>query len=78
MGPMSGQTSVCVRELVIFHYKEGKSLRQTGEIVNRTHSTVQGIINRYKKTKDLKTRSEYNLIKSLLTATKDGSSEKLR
>ncbi|PSN44110.1 hypothetical protein C0J52_07649 [Blattella germanica] len=55
----NGHTSVSIRQLIIFHYKNGKSLREIGKIVNRTHSTVQGVITRYKKTKSLgnKTRS---------------------
>ena len=48
-----------MRQLIKFNYQNGKSLREIGKIVNRTHSTVQGVITMYKKTKSLgnKTRS---------------------
>ena len=54
----NGHTSVSIRQLIIFHYQNGKLLREIGKIVNRTHSTVQGVITMYKKQKVLETKPE--------------------
>jgi hypothetical protein len=37
--------------LVINHFANGKSLRKLAEIIQRGHSTVQGIVERNKKEK---------------------------
>lgn len=42
------QTTISERELVIHHLKQGKSYAEIAEIVNRSRSTVQYIIKRYK------------------------------
>ncbi|GBP17134.1 hypothetical protein EVAR_101373_1 [Eumeta japonica] len=39
-----GKTSVDVHELMLKFYKEGKSLRETGAIIGRSHNTVKYII----------------------------------
>lgn len=49
MGRKSKNTSIDLRKLVISHYKEGKSFREIGEIVKRSHSTVQCIIKRFRE-----------------------------
>lgn len=36
-----GQTSIELRKLILFHYQEGKSLREIGTIVNRSHSKMK-------------------------------------
>lgn len=54
----NGHTSVSIRQLIKLNYQNGKLLRQVGKIVNRTHSTVQGVITRYKKQKVLETQPE--------------------
>ncbi|KAL1501861.1 hypothetical protein ABEB36_007107 [Hypothenemus hampei] len=47
MGRQRGQVSTSERELIIHHLHSGKSYRQIGKIVNRSHTTVQGIVNRF-------------------------------
>lgn len=49
MGRQRGQTSKVERELIIYHHKQGKCLREIGKIVNRSHATVQSVIKRFKK-----------------------------
>lgn len=44
---MGRRTSIEVRELVIKHFKDGKSQRKIGEILKISPSTVQHIIERY-------------------------------
>ena len=44
---MGRRTTIEQRELVINKFKNGKSVRQIGEIVNLSASTVQHIIERY-------------------------------
>ena len=46
------EISLKVQEIIINHYKEGKTLRSIGEIVGRSHSTIQRIVNLYKDTGD--------------------------
>ena len=48
MGRQRGQTRAVEKELKIHNYKMGKSYRQIGKIVNRSHTTVQSILDRYK------------------------------
>lgn len=43
------QTTVEVRQLAIDHHKNSKSLGEIAKIINRSRSTVQYIISRYKK-----------------------------
>lgn len=47
-----------MRKLVIRHYENQKSLREISEIVDRSRSTVQYIIKRYKRDKTVKVRSK--------------------
>lgn len=44
---MGRRTTVEERELIIFHYNSGKSQRKIAEIVNKSPSTVQHIIERF-------------------------------
>jgi transposase len=37
------------RQLVIYHFNNGNSLRKITEIIQRSHTTVQHIIERYRK-----------------------------
>lgn len=43
------QTTLVERKLIIHHYNNGKSYNEISEINNRSRSTVQSIIKRYKK-----------------------------
>ena len=43
------QTTLEERELVIYHYKNGKSLNKIADIINRKKSTIQYIIKRYRR-----------------------------
>ena len=56
MGRQRGQTSAVERELIIHNYKMGKSYRQIGKIVNRSHTTVQSILDRYKNGNRIKNK----------------------
>lgn len=58
MGRQRGQTSVEVRKLIIQHYENNKSLREISEIVDRSRSTVQYIIKRYKFDKSVENKSK--------------------
>ena len=40
-----------IRSLIVRLWKEGKSQRNTGEIVKKSHATVQSIIKKYQTTK---------------------------
>lgn len=42
------ETDITMRKLIIKLYSEGKSLREVGKIVGRTHCTIQKIINNYR------------------------------
>ena len=42
------QTDILIRNLIVKLYSQGKSFRQVGKIVGRTHSTVQKIINKFR------------------------------
>ena len=46
---MGKETTVKERELVIHHFKKGKALREIAEIMNRSRSTIQHVVERYKK-----------------------------
>ena len=37
-------------KIIIWQWKQGKTLRKIGEMVERSHSSIQGVINSYKKT----------------------------
>lgn len=41
------QTDIATRKLVLKLYSMRTKMRKIGELVGRTHSTVQGIINKY-------------------------------
>lgn len=56
MGRQRGQTGKEERELIIHHFNLGKSLRQIGQIVNRSHTTVQCVIKRYIESHSLKNK----------------------
>lgn len=56
MGRQRGQTGIELRKLVIQHYKNRKSLREISEMVNRSRSTIQYIIKRYKEDKSVENR----------------------
>lgn len=45
---MGKQTSTDTREIVIKFHNEGKSLREIGSIINRSHAAVKKIIDKYK------------------------------
>ena len=51
------EISLAVREIIINYYKEGKTLHFIGEIVGRSHSTIQWIVNLYKDTGDILPKS---------------------
>lgn len=46
---MGKQTSTDVRELVLKLRDEGKTFREIGSIINRSHNTVKKIVDKYKK-----------------------------
>lgn len=48
MGRKSRNTSVELRELAIAHFNAGKSYRDIGKLLNKSHSTIQSIIKRFK------------------------------
>lgn len=50
MNGNKGETSVEERNIIIRLYQQGNSLREIGSTVSRSHSTIQYIINKYKKT----------------------------
>lgn len=58
MGRQRGQTSVEVRNLVIKHFSDGKSVREIGKIVDRSHSTVHNIIKRFKSFNSVENRAK--------------------
>lgn len=49
MGRKSKETSLEIREVIIFHWESGKSIREIGNIVCRSYSTVRYIIKRYEE-----------------------------
>lgn len=53
---MGKQTSPDVRELVLKYYKKGKTLREIGLMIDRSHNTVKHIIDNYKKFGNLQNR----------------------
>lgn len=46
---MGKQTSLDIRRIIIDLQKKGKSLREIGKIVGRSHNTVKNIIDKYAK-----------------------------
>ena len=46
---MGKQTSTDVRELVLKFQNEGKTFREIGSIINRSHNTVMKIVDKYNK-----------------------------
>lgn len=56
MGRQRGQTSVDIRELIISHHKSGKTIREIGKLVNRSHSTVHNIVKRYQQFQNVENR----------------------
>ena len=58
MNRQCGQTSVEERNLMIFHYNKGKTLREIGNIINRSHSTEQCVINRFKSGSEVKNKTK--------------------
>lgn len=48
MGRQRGQVSLEIRQIVINHFQEGRSVRDIAKMVNRSHSTVHDIIKRFK------------------------------
>ncbi|GFT43083.1 transposable element Tcb1 transposase [Trichonephila clavipes] len=48
--------SVAVRNLVVSHWKEGKSVRSIGKILKLSKSTVFNIIDRFKKTNSVENK----------------------
>lgn len=48
MGRKNADTDINLRCLAIFHHLKGKSLREIGKLLNRTHTTIKYIIDRYK------------------------------
>lgn len=56
MNSKRSETDVSTRKLILKLICEGKSLRQTGQIVDRSHSTIQKIINNYKNTGTLQNK----------------------
>lgn len=47
MGRKYPDTDINTRSLAIYHHVKGKSLREIGKILNRTHTTIKYIIDRY-------------------------------
>ena len=45
---MGRHTSLKLRNLIIEHYKNGKSQREIAQVVNKARTTVENIIHRYK------------------------------
>lgn len=68
MGRQQGQTSIEIRELIVKHSKDGKSLREISKIVNRSHSTVQYVLKRYKINKTVKNKTKLAHNKILTSA----------
>lgn len=48
---MGAHSTVKERQPIINHHKDGKSIRQIAEMVNKSHSTIQHIIERFRKNK---------------------------
>lgn len=48
MAPRGKHTDISLRNLIIKLHFEGKSLREIGKIVEKTHTTIQSIINKQK------------------------------
>jgi transposase len=46
---VGAHTTLKERQLVIYHFNKGNSLREITEIIQRSHTTVQHIIERYRK-----------------------------
>lgn len=53
---MKKQTTLDIRELVIKYHKEGKTLREIGGVINRSHNTVKKIIDKKQKYGKLENR----------------------
>lgn len=52
------QTSIEVRELIIKHYQIGMSVREIGDAVQRSHSTVHDIIKRFKTSNSVENKTK--------------------
>lgn len=70
------QTDISTRKLIINLYCKRKSLRDIGEIVGRTHSTVQKSINKYRYEGTLENSSGRGRKKSYQNTTNDLLCEK--
>lgn len=53
-----GQTSLELRKLIIKHFEEGKSLREISKIVDRSRSTIQYILKRFKQNQMVENKSK--------------------
>lgn len=51
MGRKRTEINPSERKIIVDLWKKGKSMRSIGQIVSRTHSSIQGVINNYKSTK---------------------------
>lgn len=65
MGRKGSETSIETRKLILTLYKSGKSLRQIGELIKRSSSTVQYVIKKYREHNSLENRPR-NLNRRLL------------
>lgn len=48
MAPRGKDVAIATKELILKLHSEGKSLREIGKIIGRTHTTVQSLINKFK------------------------------
>lgn len=58
MGRQNGQIPIEIRKLIIEHHKTGKSVREIGKIIKRSHSSVHNIIKRYKNNNQIENKTK--------------------
>lgn len=58
MSRQNGQIPIEIRNLIIKHHKSGKSVREIGKIVERSHSSVHNVIKRFNDNKQIKNKSK--------------------
>lgn len=56
---MAPQTTIEIRNLIIQHYKSGKSQREVAVMVNRSRSTIKNIIKRYNDEKRIANKPKH-------------------
>ena len=59
-------------QLVIDHFNNGKSLKEIAEIIQRSHFTLQHIVERYKKANRVMSKVRKSAKKIFTACAKDG------